>query len=493
MRRTFVTGTAVAVLGGLSGVGWPKDEGGTPKGEDVAFAAADGVALAATWWASGDPKGPAVVLVPAADADRGSLLPLVPELLGRRLAVLSLDPRGQGGSARQKGGDLGAQARSGDAGLLRATAQDLLAAALWLAKAKGRDPSRIGVLAVGRSTLVTLDAAGRAPAEFRAVVGLSPEAQAPGLDGNELAKAIPSGVAVLLVAHRDDDALGANALSAALLAARAGKAGAAFLRLRALDTPRPEDAGGAAGWFHGLDLLAHVPLLPAYVGGFLARELGVSPNEALLDGDVAEESDPGKGGAWTKATRIPAEGGAVFAYRSDRRLVFGGTMAPGFKYLEVKLRISAPGFDWAKLSRGVIDLREAGKSAVAAVLWEAPEAQVRTHTTSWSSVADDDPGDGSGGGASPGAPGLPPGTPRQPVGFGGGGRGTPFHVVFRPQGSTFTFEGQVVVPDLRGAKVPKAELNVGWTDTMPGMPTHIPLGPLPPIDMSGPWTDVPAR
>jgi pimeloyl-ACP methyl ester carboxylesterase len=503
MARTWITWSLAAAALLLFGAGEcpAKDAPALPKGEKASIATDDGLTLVGTWWAAGDPKGPAVVLLPAEGADRGSLLAVVPELLDRRLAVLTLDLRGHGESARQKAGDLAAKAKAGDEALLKATALDVVAAARWLAKTKGRDATKVGVLAVGRSGLVALDAAGRAPAAVRAVVALSPLGKAPGLDGEALAKAVPARTAVLLVAHQDDAAEGADALSAALTAARQAAGGAAASIFRRLETTKPEAAAAEPAYFRGLAALKRVPLLSAYVGGFLARELGVSPHEALLDGDVADESDAAKGGAWTKATPIPTAEGSAFSYRADKRVVFGGTMAKGSKYLQLKIRAFAPGFDYSRLAGGVIDLGELDKHVEAAALLEAPSAQVRVAASSWHDPLNPDeegkapPEEDDDAGGMPGMPGMPPGMPKMPPGFGKGGDvASPFHVVFKAAGETFTFEGHIVLPIVKGTKVPKVEMQVGWSDQMPGMPSRIPMGPMAsPIDLSGDWTEVPAK
>jgi hypothetical protein len=41
-----------------------------PKGERAAIATADGLTLVGTWWAAGEPKGPAVVVLPGEGEDR---------------------------------------------------------------------------------------------------------------------------------------------------------------------------------------------------------------------------------------------------------------------------------------------------------------------------------------------------------------------------------------------------------------------------------------
>ena len=498
MARTWIAGSLGASLAllalalGTANAAPPP----LPKGEKASIATDDGLTLVGTWWAAGDPKGPAVVVLPAEGADRGSLLAVVPELLDRRLGVLTLDLRGHGESAKQKAGDLAAKAKAGDEAVLKATALDVLAAARWLVKTKGRDATKVGVLAVGRSALVALDAAGRTPGAVRAVVALSPVGKAPGLDGDALAKAVPPGTAVLLVAHQDHAAEGAEPLAAALTAARQGATGAAPAILRRPETAKPEASAADTAWFRGLPALKRVPLLKAYVGGFLARELGAA-YEALLDGDVAEESDPAKAGAWTKATAVPTEGGSAYAYRVDRRVVFGGTMPAGFKYLELKIRAYGPGVNWERIAQGIIDLGNKERHATASVLLEAPEAHFRTGHSGWFDLEDDwDDGEGAAkkedeSDLPPGMPNLPPGMPKPPGGWGGGGsgQGTPFHVVFRPSGDAFTFEGYVLFPVIKGAKVPKVDVQVGWKDQMPGMPSRIPMGPVP-MDLGGEWTEL---
>ena len=57
------------------------------------------------------------------------------------------------------------------------------------------------------------------------------------------------------------------------------------------------------------------------------------------------------GAAWTKAAALATEktGGKAWAYRVDRRIVFGGFLPDGITMLHLKIKGGAPGLDWQKI------------------------------------------------------------------------------------------------------------------------------------------------
>src|SRR5437870_3687266 len=97
-------------------------------GKDVVVATKDGMKLAATLWPGSAPGGAGVVLLPMYKSDRSAWAPLVPHLRARGLAVLAIDLRGHGGSAKQGSVNLAPRVEKRDPKLFADMHQDAIAA-----------------------------------------------------------------------------------------------------------------------------------------------------------------------------------------------------------------------------------------------------------------------------------------------------------------------------------------------------------------------------
>ena len=442
----------VVLCAALSGVPASRDalakEGDAPKGAPISVATADKAKAGGTFWESAA-KGPAVVLLPDEGAKASSLEAVVAAMIERRLAPAVVEPR---------------------AGA--AAAEDAAAVVRWLrASVKGR---KVGILAVGSRAGAALHAAKALSEDVTALLVLEPKgAPADAAD----AKGLPASLPIAVVA-RDADKDPALALEAAIDAPRKAAGGAAGSVLVRLFQPPADDspAGDAPA---GAGPFGAAVLLDAYVAGWFARTLAVAPNEPLLDGDVTAEG--AEGGAWTKAAAVATDGagGKAWAYRYDRRVIFGGFMPKGITMLRLRLKAAVPGFDWRQITESPIAPGKTPHQFLELVV-EAPSGKVRLKA-------------GPMGGGTPEAPTRPGGMP--PMHAPGRGESTtPWRVAFAPHDGGWSFEGDVVVTNVEKERVknPRIELGWGWLEGMPPMP-KISMRPWMDFDVSGTWTEVPAR
>jgi hypothetical protein len=471
-----------------------------PKRKPAAFTSSDGTKLTGTWW-QGAAKGAGVILL--GDAAGTPWRAALPQLLDHGLSVLAMGARANGAP--------------------EAAALDVVAGMAWLS-GKGADPARVGVAAVGAECAVALHVptafrtlleqrppAARAAAgknQAKALLLLSPTV-ADGQDLAALAKALPTDLAVTLYLHARDPAPAAESIRAAIAEARGGERA-----LRVRRNPWEPDAKKTLpeGWIVGGELLATAPLAGSYAAAALARDLGAYAAGGLPDGEVDSESSAG--GPWTHATALASGSGkSAWAVRIGPRVLVGGVMPAGNRYLELKIRAYGKGVSWKELGSGRIDVKALDKLAYYAVMLEAPTGYVRTKLDRWmpartgapEDAEEEDPGEAPGG-----MPGMPPGMPPMPGGMPGlpkqlpprpstpsGSDTSRFEVAFTAlDGGGFAFEGEIVLPDIPNVREPMLDLAWGVTDEMPGIP-RIPLGgpgmAIAGLDFVGPWTNLATR
>jgi dienelactone hydrolase len=171
---------AALLLGGLAASTWAQ----TIPGQRVTFTTSDGVELVATYYAATAAEGekpPFVILLPAFRQDRSTYEPLVPALHEAGMAVLALDPRGQGESVGPKDMDLPARVEQRDKAVFAAMYRDVAAAYDWLAEQGQVDLTRFGVIGASMGCSVALDYAAR-DRSVDAIVCLTPGVDYLGLD-----------------------------------------------------------------------------------------------------------------------------------------------------------------------------------------------------------------------------------------------------------------------------------------------------------------------
>jgi dienelactone hydrolase len=234
-----------------------------PKGEDVSFKTADGLAIAATYWppAAGTAEpAPVVVALPMYRHERGSWTPMVAPIADRGMGLLALDLRGHGGSAN----DLAKQVEARDPAVFNAMHEDVAAAVAWLAAEKKTPRGRIGLLGASVGCSVAIDAATRTPDEFAAVVTLTPGADYLGVPTMEHVARWPRGKPLLLVSSTGEAKAGASPILVKL----EGK-GAELKIVAPID---PADPGGPMG-LHGTNMFGKVADVEANVADWLAYHL----------------------------------------------------------------------------------------------------------------------------------------------------------------------------------------------------------------------------
>lgn len=126
----------------------------------MAFTAADGTRLAATFYEPGGPPAPGVVLVHMLGRQRDDWAPVAERLQQQGIAALTVDLRGHGGSA-------------GAPTPLAPMAQDVRAAVGWLAGRPEIRPGAIGLAGASLGASFALQVAAALPA-VRSVALLSP-------------------------------------------------------------------------------------------------------------------------------------------------------------------------------------------------------------------------------------------------------------------------------------------------------------------------------
>ena len=287
-----------------------------PAKRDVLVKADDNVRLAATFWPAKAEGGAGAVLLHMYGSDRSAWEPLVRPLRDRGVAVLAIDLRGHGQSAKQSGQtDLAPLVARRDPKLFAEMHRDTIAAVRWIVKDGKCDAARVALVGASVGCSIAIDAARRHPREVAAVLCMSPGANYLGLDTLAHLKTFPETTPLLLMVHRSEIDAGAQKIGDARKSAR----------LLVYDDAAP--AGADKGWAHGTRMFGKLPIVELTVASFVAARTGSKTDDVVLDGVIVADgpdADP-----WTKAADValPQSEGSVRAFRVGRRVVFGGTAA----------------------------------------------------------------------------------------------------------------------------------------------------------------------
>ena len=139
--------------------------------QNILIDSPDGVKLAGTYFNSGQPNSPGLLLLHQWQSDRHSFDEFANRMQGRGFAVLSIDGRGFGESVKTADGRTIEPDRSSAA--VKAMLDDVHAAIEFLAKQENVDPARIGIVGASYgSSLALIYAAGNP--KVAAVALLSP-------------------------------------------------------------------------------------------------------------------------------------------------------------------------------------------------------------------------------------------------------------------------------------------------------------------------------
>jgi dienelactone hydrolase len=234
------------------------------KGEDVSFKTADGLTIAATYWApatSADGPPPVVVALPMYAHARATYAPMAAPINERGMALLALDLRGHGDSAKQGDEDLSKKVEARDPALFNAMHADVEAAAAWLAKEKKTPKGKIGLLGASVGCSVAIDAAVRNPDEFAAVVCLTPGKNYLGVPTMDHVGKWPSGKPLLLVSSAAEASGGADPIMTKL----DGKG--AELKIVAAENP---DKSAGPMEIHGTNMFGRVAVVEKNVADWFA-------------------------------------------------------------------------------------------------------------------------------------------------------------------------------------------------------------------------------
>ena len=317
--------------------GFPPVPGSKPAPEraeskDVTIATADGMQIAATHWAAKEPGGAGVVLLHMFGSDRKAWGPVVKHLTARGVAVLAIDMRGHGGSAKQGKTDLAPRVQKRDPKLFAEMHRDAFAAVQWLAKEGKCDAKRIALVGASVGCSVAIDTARQHPADVAAVLCMSPGANYLGLDTLAHIKTFPATTPLLLLVHRAEIPAGAQKIADARPATQ----------ILVYDDAAPADAAADKMWAHGTKMFGRLPLVEQTVASFVAARTGSKSEDVVLDGVVldGESADP-----WSEAAVVakPGSSGTVRAFRVGRRVLFGGTAPAGTGGLRFEVQTGAGG------------------------------------------------------------------------------------------------------------------------------------------------------
>ncbi len=287
-----------------------------PAKKDVSLKTSDGLTIAGSLWPAAQPGAPGVVLLPMYKSDRAAWEPALKAFRDRGFAVLAIDLRGHGASAKQGKTDLAPLVEKRDPKLFAAMHEDAFAAVRYLATEAKCDPKRIAIAGASVGCSVAMDTAARHPAEVAAVACLSPGSAYLGLDSVAHVKKLAPAMPLLLMVHRGE--IGAGAQQLADL--RPGTT------LLVLDDAAPESAASDRMWAHGTKMFGRVSGAELTVASFLAARTG-SKEDVVLDGVVAAADAPGAD-PWDKATAVGSGDGEAWAIRVGRRILFGGRTGP---------------------------------------------------------------------------------------------------------------------------------------------------------------------
>jgi dienelactone hydrolase len=177
--------------------------------QTVSIDSPDGVKLAGTYFDSGQPNSPGLLLLHQWQSDRHSFDEFAKRMQGRGFAVLSVDGRGFGESVKAADGRTIEPDRSSAA--VKAMLDDVHAAIEFLAKQKNVDPARIGIVGASYgSSLALIYAAGNQKIAAAALLS-------PGLNYFGNMQTMPAikkyGNRPLFMAAADDDKESADAVA----------------------------------------------------------------------------------------------------------------------------------------------------------------------------------------------------------------------------------------------------------------------------------------
>lgn len=260
-----------------SGIAFADDE---VAGEDVRFATADGLTIAATWYppVAGTPApAPVVVALPMYRHTRGSYSPLVRPVTDRGMGFLALDLRGHGDSAKQGGTDLSKRVDDRDPALFNAMHADVEAAIAWLAKEKSTPKGRIALVGASVGCSVAIDTAVRVPDEVAAVACLTPGRSYLGVPTMEHVAKWPKGKPLLLVSSAEEMDGGAGPIFAKLEGRSA--------ELKRVDAAERDETADER-FLHGTNMFGRVAGVESNLADWLALHLAFRRID-LGDGVVA--------------------------------------------------------------------------------------------------------------------------------------------------------------------------------------------------------------
>ena len=303
-----------------------------PAAREVSLTTADRMQIAATFWPAKEEGGPGVVLLHMYGGDRGAWRPVVEHFAARDIAVLAIDLRGHGGSAKQSGGkvDLAPRVQKRDPKLFAAMHHDAFAAVKWLATEGRCAAARIALVGASVGASVAIDAARQHPSDVAAVLCMSPGENYLGLDTMAHVKALAPATPLALLVHRDEIDAGAQKIGDAHLGTH----------VVVYDDPAPEGAVGDEAWAHGTRMFGRLPLVEQTVASFVAARTGSTTEDVVLDGvvDDGEGADP-----WSRARDVarPGSDGPLRAFRVGQRVLFGGTAPVGIQGLRFEVQSGA--------------------------------------------------------------------------------------------------------------------------------------------------------
>jgi pimeloyl-ACP methyl ester carboxylesterase len=315
-----------------------------PPAEAVTIPADDAVEVAGTWWAAGDPDGPALVLVPMEGSTRSAWEPLVPALFEHRVAALAIDLRGPGSRRVASVKDPPPLPTFHTPEFHETMHRDVLAAIRFLVEKKGRDPRRIGVAGAGIGSAVALDAARRHGDRVHALMMVTPSLSYPGLPSEEHAKELPGAVHVILVAAVEDMDRGARRLLYTWERERnpppltpglqrEAKRRGVIPRIRALAQP---------GAF-GTRVFGRVPFVEDWIAAWFARLWDTYPLPVLFEGSVDPKGDYGDP-SWESGTELPAGLGVTGrALRWGRKVMVGAEVPESVAHARVRVALRRGG------------------------------------------------------------------------------------------------------------------------------------------------------
>ncbi|MEK6644834.1 MAG: alpha/beta fold hydrolase [Planctomycetota bacterium] len=175
-----------------------------PKPQDIKYITADGVTVAADYFAPTVKvaKAPVAILIHMYATDRKSWTPLVQPLLDTGFAVLAYDTRGRGGSIEPERMELRNRYGRQDTTLFLDAWQDAAGAVQWLGTRAECDTTRIVLIGASSGASIAIDYATHEP-NVKAIVGLSPYMKTVGIETSDHIKKIKDRLILLLAPEKE--------------------------------------------------------------------------------------------------------------------------------------------------------------------------------------------------------------------------------------------------------------------------------------------------